>query len=205
MAKTALDNAELAGALAQTYARAVFELADEAGALEIVGAELADLVQLLDRQDDLRILFEHMTIPPARRAQSIQHIFGGRVHDLTFRFLMILNDHHRLGQLPGIRIAFDQMLKDQRGEVDVDVYSARELTAGQLDGIGRRITAAIGRTAMLRPFVDSSLIGGLKIRIADRLIDGSVATQLQRLKRQIVESGFENVRTGASAAEGPKT
>ena len=201
MAKTALDNAELAGALAQTYARAAFELADDAGALQIVGAELADLVQLLDHQDDLRMLFEHMTIPPARRAESIDHIFRDRVHDLTFRFLMILNDHHRLGQLPGIRIAFDQMLKDQRGEVDVDVYSARELTAGQLDGIGRRITAAIGRIAMLRPFVDPALIGGLKIRIADRLVDGSVATQLQRLKRQIVASGYESARTGAGTRD----
>ena len=196
MPESVLDTHKIITALAETYAEALFELTEEAGNSAEIAEELERLANLVAEQPDLMSLLHNRAIPKNRRAQSLRDIFEGRVSELVYKFLQVLNTNDRLGRLEEVAAAYIKLNKAQRGEVDVDVYSARPLDKGQMRDIADRVGGALGRTAVIHPRVDESLIGGLKLRVGDRLIDASVAAQLERLKRQMTESAQEAIRRG---------
>ncbi len=200
MHETTADNpVQTANAVAQVYARSAFDLASEADGdmVNTLADELGQIVALMREDDDLHRLMTNPAINADRRGPSIEAIFKGQVSDLTYRLLQVLNRKQRLDHLPGVAAAYDQILKAERGEVDVDVYAATTLDAQQIDRIGQRIGQIIGRKALVRPHVEESMIGGLKLRVGDQLIDASVATQLRKLKQNMLESGREAVRSAS--------
>jgi F-type H+-transporting ATPase subunit delta len=111
------------------------------------------------------------------------------VTDLTLRFLLVLNEKGRLGHLETISDAYDQLVHAAFGRVEVDVFTAAPLGAGQLDSIRSRIGAILGKEPVLYTYADPAMIGGLKLRIGDQLIDGSVASRLRRIKHSLLASG----------------
>ena len=200
MASNTSDNpVKFAGKVAQTYAESLWDLAVEADVVDEVADELAQSVRLIDDQPQLRAMFDSPAINADRRARSIKAIFEGKVSSLTYRFLQVANDKGRLDQLAGVQIAFDQRLKDERGEVDVDLYTAQPLSDAQKASVAAKVSASIGRQAVVTAHLDESMLGGLKLRIGDKLIDGSVATQLNKMKRKMISRGRERVRADATA------
>lgn len=185
-----------ANTVAEVYARSLLELADEAGGdtPEEVGAELAQIVELMGEQPDLRRILQDPAVPARRRAESIERLFKGRVTDLTYRFLRVLNDKGRLDQLTAIQQGLASKLKARRGEFDVDVYAAQPLSDEQARRVAERVGSLMGGTALVTQRVDPSMIGGLKLRIGDRLIDASIATRLQHMRRRLQEKTREAVR-----------
>ena len=180
--------------ISDAYAKALFKLAEEQGTLVAVAEELVDLAKLVEQHKELSSLFVHPTIDRGERARSIIKLFDGRVSGVVLNFLLVLNRKGRLGYLRAIGAAFDKLLKAKRGEVDVEVHTARPLDAGQVEHVAARISKFLGRKAIVHQHVDSKLIGGLRIRIGDRLIDASVAAQLRKLSRQLDTAGREAVR-----------
>lgn len=187
-------NGGLTNPVAENYAAALFNLARQQDSPAAVNAELNQIAHLVADNDKLAALFEHRTIDAKRRSASIRTLFEGRVSDLTLRFLLLLNNKGRLDQTVPIAVALDKRVKHMAGEIDVEVHSARPLDAAQLTRVGDRITTAIGRKALIEPHVDESLIGGLRVRVGDKLIDGSVRAQLRNLARDLQTAGHEQVK-----------
>jgi F-type H+-transporting ATPase subunit delta len=178
-------------ALASVYARSLFELASAAGGqakISEVAGELEEIVELTRNDRGFREFIGSPVIDRDRREKSLRRIFENRVTDLTLRFLLVLNDKGRLNRLPSVVEAFDGLVQEAFGRVEVDLYTAAPLGREQVDDIKRRIQAAINREPVLHPYTDAGMIGGLKLRIGDQLIDGSVATQLRRMKRELEQS-----------------
>ena len=180
--------------ISDEYAKALFELAEQHNALSAIGEELNAVADLVEQQKDLAALFAHPTIDRQERSGSIEKLFRGRVSPTTLNFLLVLNRKGRLSSIRAVRAAFDKLAKASRGEVDVEVYTARPLSGAQLDAVAARLSKQLGKKAVLHPHIDPSLIGGLRIRVGDRLIDASVAAQLRKLARQIDTTGHEAVR-----------
>ena len=200
MAHSTSDNpVKVTSALARTYAKSLMELAETAGpeVVEQVAQELADIVDLLRATPDLKALFDSPAVNAAKRAVSLEKIFKGQVSDLTYRFIQVVNDKGRLDQFGVFKVAFDQALMDKRGQVEVEICTATELPASQAEQIGKNIGTALNCIARVSSRVDPAMIGGLKLRIGDKLIDGSVATRLAAIKRQMIEKGHESIRAGA--------
>lgn len=177
-------------ALASVYARSLIELAEEAGGADKI-AEVADELEGLCglvRGD--RAFAEFLSSPIVganRREESLRRIFSDRITDLTLRFLLVLNQKGRIGQLAEIADAYDLIVQERYGKVEVDLFTARQVPAEQLEPLRDRIRDAIGREPVIYPYVDGSMIGGVKLRIGDQLIDGSVATKLRRLAHGLGE------------------
>lgn len=178
-------------ALANVYARSLFELAQQAGGqdkIAEVAAEIEQICELLRSDRRAREFFASPIIDRTARGESIRRIFTNRVTDLTLRFLLVLNDKGRLDQLEAVAGAFDQLVQETYGRVEVDVYTASALDRPQLDSMQQRIRQAIGREPVLHPYTEPAMIGGVKLRIGDQLIDGSVAGKLRRMKRDLLNS-----------------
>jgi len=181
----------MSSALANVYARSLFELAKEAGGQDKISEVLGELEQICDvLRGDRRVreFFASPIIDKTARAQSVRRIFSNRVTDLTLRFLLVLNDNGRLGHLEEVAGAFDHLVQDAYGRVEVDVYTAAPLGRDQLESIRERIRQAINLEPVLHPYTEPAMLGGLKLRIGDQLIDGSVSNKLRRLKRDLLAS-----------------
>lgn len=180
--------------VATVYAQALLELAAQTNQLETVGQEVRDLAKLLEFPEPLRLLLGGRRLTVDKRRQIVEQIFRGRVSDLLYRFLQVLAAKNRLDQLPGILRLLPQLIQQRQGVQQVDLVTATPLgdqdAAALADAIGR----ILGQKVLARRQVDPALVGGLKIRIGDRLLDGSVAAQLRAMRRKIIQAGQEKAK-----------
>lgn len=184
-------------ALASVYAKSLFELAESAGSrakIEEVNDELEQLVELIRADRRFREMLGSPIVDRVKRGQALRSIFNGRVSDLTLRFLLVLNRKGRLGRLEDIADAYTHLMQVAFERVEVDVFTAGPLAEDALASIRARIQTALGREPVLHTYTDPHMIGGVKLRIGDRLIDGSVASKLRRIKDNLLNRGGWAVR-----------
>ena len=178
------------------YAKSLLEMAGESSQLDAVADEVEQLRKLLADQPDLMRLLGSQVMSSEERATSVKSLFEGNVSDLLYRFILVVNDKGRLDRLPQILTSFDDQLGDARGIVQVDAYVAASLDSGSATKVAANIGQALGKKVVLNQHVDEDLIGGIKLRIGDRMVDGSVATQLRLLKNKLVETGRQLAKSG---------
>ncbi len=170
--------------VALSYAQALLELAGDAAPR--LRQELALLAQAIAESPVLRRFMENPTLDTQARLEALERALRPRVDPLLWNFLGVLNRKGRLGLLPQIAAAFDELVRQSRGEVQVRLTVAHELDEARLQQIAEKLGAAWKRTAMVSQRVDPAIVGGLVARVGDQLIDASVLTQLQALKRQML-------------------
>lgn len=173
---------------ASAYAASLLELANQRNQSELIRQELADLKQLVLDNRTFALFLADPAIGQAQRAETLKRVFAGRLSTLMESFLAVLNRRNRLAALPQIADAYSQLLDQQLGKVQVDVVVAQELDQQLADEVRNKVSAALKKQAVLRQTVDDSIIGGLVLRVQDKLIDASVRTQLAAMKRQLLSA-----------------
>jgi len=187
-------------ALAEIYARSLFELAEKEGgreAIERIDSELDAVIEITRQSQPFVEFLRTRLIPASQRAQSLRRIFQDRVSDLLLRFFLVLNEKGRLDRIGTIASAYEQIMEERFGRVEVDVYTAGAIEPAQLEAIGERVMARIGREPVLHHYKDPSMIGGLRLRIGDQLVDASVSTRLRRMRERMTGDGAARIRTDA--------
>lgn len=178
----------------RVYARALFEMAEQQGQLDAVADEMDQLADLMRRDPGLRRLLTSRSLNTADRAGAIERVFKGRVSDVLHRFLQVLNRKGRIVELAGIAQALTDLVHEHRGLIEVDVFVPQRLDESEAGQLAERLGQIMNKQVVLHQYVDEGLIGGLKLRVGDRLIDGSVATQLRRLRDRLERAGREKAR-----------
>mgnify|MGYP001389444418 CR=1 FL=1 len=188
-------------ATARVYARSLFDLANKQGgqgAIESTVAELEEILEIARQDARFGEFLSSPSISTADRAKVIEKVFKGRVSDLTYKFLQVLNEKGRIGQLPAITAAFDQESQEKFGRVEVDVFTVEPVSPDLLRTMRERLAQVMGKDVVIHPYTDANMIGGVKFRIGDQLIDASVATHLRRLKDKLDNEGGANLRSRIS-------
>ncbi len=181
-------------ALARVYARALFETAESAGGQDAIESTLAELEDILELAPENRTFGEFLSsqiLAPKDRAASLNAIFQGRASDHVVRFLQIVNEKGRLGHLAAIASAYDELVQIRFGRVEVDVFTASPAGPSDLDALKTRLRDALGKEPVLHAYTDAAMIGGLKLRIGDELIDASVATQLRKVRSDLADGAAD--------------
>ena len=184
-------------ALAHVYARSLFELAVDAGGNDKVveiADELEQICELARQDSKVNLFLSSPIIDVTARGTALSAIFSNRVTDLTLRFLLVLNDRGRLNHMEQITSAFDKLVQDAFGRVEVDVFTPIAVDTSTMDRIKSRIQEMLGKEPVLHPYVDKKMLGGIKVRVGDTLIDGSVQTKLRRLSETIQNNGGTAIR-----------
>jgi F-type H+-transporting ATPase subunit delta len=172
--------------LATAYARSVLELANERDVAKDVGQELEQLAQIVDSSPDLHNFLSSPAIGEEERGRVLEKAMRGRVSELVLNSLLVMNRKGRLGLLRQIADAYGDLLQKQEGIIEVDVYVAQKLTADQLEQVRQKVSAALKREAVVHQYVDASIIGGVVLRVEDRLLDASVRAQLRAVRRKLL-------------------
>lgn len=187
--------AEQTDAVSRVYAQALLGLAKQNNDLDGIAEEVAGLGQLLDDNADLSKLVASPVIADAKRRDMIQRLFEGKTSDTLYKFIQVLSRKGRLSSLPGVCRAFAGLVATERGQIDVEAIVARELDADTAARVARELGESMNKTVNLQQTVDESLIGGMRLRIGDRLIDASVATRLKNAANRLAAAGREKART----------
>ena len=192
---------ETVDAVARVYAQSLLELADAAGGdVKIVetGGELSVIAEMIRDDAEVAEFLRSPIVDSDKRAESLRRIFEGRVSDLVLRFMLVLNGKGRLGEFGAMTSAYDQLVNERMGRVEVDVMTVDgSLGADQLALLAEKVKAKLGQEPVFHQYADESLIGGLVLRVGDQLIDGSVRGQLRRMREELLASGSTRVRAGA--------
>jgi len=175
-------------ALAKVYANSLYDLAEAQGGRELVEDVLGSLEGILElaRQDKMFSEFLSSRVLAMKdREKALRSILEGKIHDLVLRFLLVVNRKERLAHLAKF------------GRVEVDVITASPLDADQLESIRDRLAKTLSKDVIARPSVDPSIIGGVRFRIGDQLVDASVSTRLRRMRDMLTEHGAAEIKARA--------
>lgn len=189
-----------ADAIAGIYAQSLFDLARDGGGQPLIEEVQGEIEEILDLARSDRRFGEFLAsriVAGDQRRDALRRIFEHRVTGLTLRFLLLLNEKGRLQHLVPIAAAFDRLVQEAFGRVEVDVYTAAPLAREELDMLRDRLRAALRREPILHPYTDNAMIGGVKLQIGDELIDASLATRLQRLRAQMSAAALAQIRVSA--------
>lgn len=193
-----LDEKQIA--VARVYSRAMLDLAVSGGGAESLLEELKELMTLLEGQKDLDGFFSSPMIEPSERAKILEKLFRGRASDLLVDSLQVLNRNGRLAILPTVVEIFRQEYQERFDHIEVQVSSAVPLSEERRSEIVALASEMSGRRAVLVESVDGSLIGGMILRIGDRKIDTSVATQLRGLRMALEDRSALEIHRGIMEA-----
>jgi F-type H+-transporting ATPase subunit delta len=169
--------------LADRYAAALFELADERKLLDEVAGDLRGLRDLLAESGDLRRLVRSPILSRIEQAKAIGAVAERAGFDaLTRNFLGLVAQNRRLFAVPSMIAAFLAKLAARRGEVTAEVTAAQELTPAQLAAVGEQLRRAMGSKIAVEVRVDPALLGGLVVKVGSRMVDASLRSKLHRLQ-----------------------
>jgi F-type H+-transporting ATPase subunit delta len=174
--------------LAISYARSLLELAEERQQLQQIEVELKGLGEVIEASPTFRSFLRDPAIGETERADLLKRVFGGKISPLLMDFLSVVNLHSRLGSIEEIAQAYDDLLDERLGKIEVDVTVAQKLSPEDLEEVRRRVGAALKKDAVIHQYVDESIIGGMILRVQDQLIDASVRSQLQAIRQRMLSA-----------------
>lgn len=190
--QTALDGDEQqVGAL---YAKALLGAAGSKTD-EIVSQLEAVVKECLDRFPALEQALGSPNIAQEEKEAMLDRIFGGKLDKLLLNFIKVLCRRGRAASLRAVQVTASTLRDEQLGRLHVQVTSALKLDDAQRSAIRAQLKQAFGKEAVLEEQTDSALLGGIVLRIGDKVYDGSVLGKMQQLRQSVLSGVQRSMRT----------
>jgi F-type H+-transporting ATPase subunit delta len=173
--------------IAQVYARSLFEVAQEHEKLDEVRDQIGQFADALGESRDLQTFFFSPYFSTEEKKKGLDSALEG-ADDTVQNFLALLIENHRMPALFRIRRELDGMWREVNKLLPVQVTSAVELDEAVTKQIGEEIGRQTGRTVELTSTVDPDVLGGIVVRVGNSILDASIRTRLERLRKQVARA-----------------
>jgi F-type H+-transporting ATPase subunit delta len=170
--------------IARPYAEAVFKLADAQGKLADWSAALGNLAAV-GADQRIRAAVADPNLPAAKAAGLFISVLAGKLPADGENLVRVLAENGRLDVLSEISMQYEVLKNEREGVIEAEVHTAFEMDAAQLADLVARLEKKTGRKVKARVSVDKSLIGGVKVTLGDKVIDGSARAQLTALENAL--------------------
>jgi F-type H+-transporting ATPase subunit delta len=167
--------------VARPYAEAAFRIAADGNALAKWSGMIGALAQVAEDRR-VQAAIADPALSDAQAAGVFLSILAGKLDGQAENFVRVLAENKRLELLPEIQLQYEVLKNAKEGVVEAEVFSAFELTDAQVADLAQRLEKRTGRKVRARVQVDKALIGGVKVVIGDKVIDGSARAQLGALE-----------------------
>ncbi|MDN3018077.1 F0F1 ATP synthase subunit delta [Paenibacillus sp. BSR1-1] len=172
--------------VAKRYASALFQISKEQQILSNVEEELRVVREVLDYNADLKAVLKSSKLTNENKKEIIRNAFS-TVNAYVLNTLMILIDRHREDEIVEVVNQFIELANEEMGIAEAKVYSIRPLTEAEREAVSTTFAEKIGKKSLrIENIVDSDLLGGIKLRIGNRIYDGSLRGKLNRLERKLL-------------------
>jgi F-type H+-transporting ATPase subunit delta len=164
------------------YAKAVYSLAKESNLQDTILSDFTLILKTIADSRELSNLVESPVISSKKKYDVFKEVFGDSISDSTFNFIKLLTEKSRENLLDDIAIEYELIYNEANNRLPVVIYSAVELDEDAKSQILSKLTDWTKKTILSEYKVDSSLKGGLKIKISDWIFDASIQNQLDKLR-----------------------
>lgn len=172
------------------YAKSLLDFAREMDKVEDVKADVESILAVMDDSREFSIMLKSPVISTSTKESIMDEIFEGKLNEITANYFKIIARRGREAQLEGILRGFIDLYRQQHNIELAQITVAHPLTESQREAIKSRLAKESGKEIVLSEKVDSSMIGGIKIRLGDKEYNGSIAAQLDKLKRKFASNTF---------------
>ncbi|MFL5886170.1 MAG: ATP synthase F1 subunit delta [Thermoleophilaceae bacterium] len=173
--------------IAEVYARSLFEVAKEQDKLDVIHEELDQFADALSENRELQVFFFSPYFSSQEKKDGIGKIVENG-DDYFVRFLELLAERHRMPALMRIRRVFDRMWADENKLLSVTITSAVELDEDLQDDLRKKIEDETGRKVEFDAKVDPDVLGGLVLQVGNFVMDASVRSRLEKLRKQVARA-----------------
>jgi F-type H+-transporting ATPase subunit delta len=171
--------------IAQVYARSLFEVATEHDNLDVVREQLGEFADTLDSSHELQMFFFSPYFSTEEKQDGLRRTVT-EADESFLNFLSLLLENHRMPVIFRVRREYDRLWREANQLLAVSITSAVELDPSVAERVGDEIGRQTGRTVELTSAVDPEILGGIVVRVGNSIIDASIRTRLDNLRKQVV-------------------
>jgi F-type H+-transporting ATPase subunit delta len=176
--------------IARIYAESLLDAADKRQQTAEVLEQMESLIgEVLARDAVFAVFLASAVVNRDHKRAALRRVFEGKINEVLYHFLLVLNDHNRLGVLREVAVLMRELYERRAGRMHVEVTAATPPSDEQRERLRQELCQKFGREPILSVQVDPELLGGLMVRVDDWVYDGSVRARLERIQTQLIEKG----------------
>lgn len=177
--------------VARRYADAIFTLAKEQRQIDLYQQQLKLVLDSLEAVPEFKSYFYNFLVPTKEKKDILKKIFNDDLAPSLISFLYLIVDKKREADFANIVAEYNLLADESHNIKSAEVYTAKELAVKDLKSLEVRLSRATGKKIHLNAHVEPELLGGVKIRVEDRIIDATVKKKLELLgaemKKKVVK------------------
>jgi F-type H+-transporting ATPase subunit delta len=173
--------------IAQVYARSLFEVATEHDKLDLIREQLGEFTEALSASHELQMFFFSPYFSTDEKQDGLRRTVT-EADESFLNFLSLLLENHRMPVIFRVRREYDRLWREANHLLAVQITSAVELDPSVAERVGDEIGRQTGRTVELTSAVDPEILGGIVVRVGNSIIDASIRTRLDNLRKQVVNT-----------------
>ena len=172
--------------LAQVYARALFQAAQDEGKVDVLREQLGQVADAVSENRDLSMFFFSPYFSTAEKQDGLRRVLEGADESLV-NFLGLLIENHRMPVIFRIRQEYERLWEEENRMLPVQITSAIALDEATTESLGQTIGERAGRTVTLATRVDPDILGGIVVRVGNSILDASIRNRLEQLRRHVAQ------------------
>lgn len=173
--------------ISERYAEALIEIGEKNNALDEFSSDLEAIVSLFKENKDVILFLDHPTLPVEEKKDLIKSMLEGHISVYILNFLYLLLDRNRISLISCTAKCFTEILNKKRNITIANVITAIPVDEETINNLRFKLQSKFGGMQIeIKPEVNPDIIAGMIVKIGDRVIDGSIRTRLENMKKQLV-------------------
>jgi len=177
----------MAKLVSKTYAKALFELAVEEQMIDQILAEYEFVKNSFDEFPDFLEIVKSPQLSNDDKIKIINETYGGKVSELLINFFKILVDKKRSNVIRDVYDDYKVMVDNHKGLVVARVESVIPLEANEIEVLEAKLNNVTGKTVTIENVINPEIMGGLVVKVGDKVVDGSVKRKLDNMKHELAQ------------------
>lgn len=172
--------------VAKRYSVALFDICKEKNILDTVVEDARTVAEVFSTNEELLSFLAHPKISQKQKQQLLTEAFAGVSAEMK-NTLLLMVDRQRTSEIAQMAAEFVELTNEEKSIADAQVYTIRPLTEAERHAVSSAFASKVGKNSLrIENIVDRNIIGGMKLRIGNRIFDGSISGKLSRLERQLL-------------------
>lgn len=176
------------GIITGRYAKALYQIGEEEKKTEEINKDILALQNTVHESPEFESFLQNPILKESEKASALEKVFKGKINDFTYRFLLLLIRNKREQYLPSICLYYQQLFKSEKGIREGVLITAHPLEEDYSQEVTKYIKKKFKLDIDFKKEVNPSIIGGFKLRIDDKQLDASVATKINKIRTQLINS-----------------
>jgi ATP synthase F1 delta subunit len=173
--------------VSRVYAEALFDVGREKGTLDVLCEQLGQFADAVDGDRELQVFFFSPYFSSAEKVEGLGRALSGADEELV-NFLELLIEKQRMTEVFRIRTEFERLWKRENRRLDVTVTSAVELDSAVVEKVGAEVERQTGQRVELASRVDGEILGGIVLQVGNMVLDASIRSRLEKLRKSVVQA-----------------